>query len=294
MNESTLHLKIKKTRILSTVGVFFFFIPIISLSQEKKLKDYVLFYSSFDGKTSAEISVGDANIYTAKSYKEAANATIGLNDPNVVLAKGKGVLGDAIHFKEAKTAAVFYKAYRNVGYNSQSWSGTISFWLRLDPNKELAPHYSDPICITDSKWSDAGLWVDFTDHNPRQFRYGAMGDLAVWDPNNDSDEKEWNKRTVTVNPSPFQSNTWTHVAMIFSKVNTKTESEFKLYIDGELKGNVKNVNDPFTWEAENGKIMLGLGYIGMMDELAIFNKPLDSHEVKAVFKLKNGIKTLYK
>ena len=40
--------------------------------------------------------------------------------------------------------------------------------------------------------------------------------------------------------------------------------------------------------------MLGLGYIGLMDELTIFDKPLESKEVKSVFELKNGIKTLFK
>ena len=246
---------LKISKLLPLSFILFLLLTTISCSQNKQLKNHLLFYSSFDGKTSADLALGDSNIYTAKNYKEAANAKKGLNDPNVVLAKGKGIFGDAIHFKEAKTDVVFYKAYKNVGYNSKSWSGTISFWLRLDPNKDLAPHYCDPICITDSKWSDAGLWVDFTDHNPRQFRYGAMGDIAVWDPNNDSDETDWNKRTITVNPSPFASETWTHVAMVFSKVNT-IKPTFKLYLNGELTGNIKDVNDPFTWEPENGKIML--------------------------------------
>jgi hypothetical protein len=287
-------MKIIKTKILlSIVKVFFLTIITISFSQGKQLKDHILFYSSFDGKLTADVSVGDANIYTAKNYKQIANATKGLNDPNVVLAKGKGISGDAIHFKEAKTSAIFYQAYKNVGYSSTSWSGTISFWLRLDPNKELAPHYCDPICITDSKWNDAGLWVDFTDHKPRQFRYGAMGDLEVWDPNNDSDETDWKKRTVTVNPSPFRSNTWVHVAMIFSKVNTN-QPTFKLYLNGKIQGMIENVNDPFTWEAKKGKIMLGLGYIGFMDELAIFNKSLNHEEIKTVYELKRGLKTLFK
>lgn len=283
----------KMTKFLSLSSLFFLLITIHSFAQNKKLKDHVLFYSSFDGKTSADFSIGDSNIYTAKNYKEIANAQKGLNDPNVGLAKGKGIVGDAIQFKEAKTSAVFYKAYKNVGYNSRSWSGTISFWLRLDPNKELAPNYCDPICITDSKWSDAGLWVDFTNHSPRQFRYGAMGDIAIWDPNDDSDETDWNKRTVTVNPSPFNSETWTHVAMVFSKVNTKTKSEFKLYLNAQLQGVIKNVNDPFTWEPENGKIMLGLGYIGLMDELVVFDKSLNPEEIKTVYELKNGLKTVF-
>jgi len=283
-----------KTMILLYISrVFFFLIVTISFSQSKHLKDHVLFYSSFDGNTSADLAKGDSTLYTAENYKKTANAKKGLNDPNIVLAKGKGLSGDAIHFKEAKTSAVFYMAHKNVGYNTTSWSGTISFWLRLDPNKALAAHYCDPICITDSKWSDAGLWVDFTDHNPRQFRYGAMGDIAVWDPNNDSDETDWNKRTVTVNPSPFQSETWTHVIMVFSKVNT-TESSFKLYLNGQYKGIIKDINDPFTWEPENGKIMLGLGYIGYMDELAIFDKALNIDDVTSIFELKGGIKMLFK
>lgn len=283
----------KKTmKILSATNLFFFLITTISISQNDQLKDHILFYSSFDGKLAADISFGDPMIYTAENYKKSAIATKGLHDPNVVLAKGKGISGDAIHFKEAKTSAVFYKGYKNVGYNNTSWSGTVSFWLRLDPNKDLGPSYCDPICITDSKWSDAGLWVDFTDHNPRQFRLGAMGDIAVWDPNNDSDETDWDKRTVTVKPSPFQSKTWTHVAMVFSKVNT-IKSEFKLYINGEFQGVIKDINDPFTWEAENGKIMLGLGYIGFMDELSVFDKPLNLNEVKYVFELEKGIKTLF-
>lgn len=280
-----------KTKILLSAASVLFFLGLgVSFSQNDPLQDHLLFYSSFDGKLTADVSVGDGMIYTAENYKNVASAQVGLNDPNVILAKNEGLVGDALHFKEAKTSAVFYKAYKNVGYNSTSWSGTISFWLRLDPNKELAPHYCDPICITDSKWSDAGLWVDFTDHSPRRFRLGAMGDIAVWDPNNDSDETDWEKRTVTVDPSPFQSNTWTHVVIVFSEVNTKTKSEFKLYLNGAFIGEIKDINDPFTWDAENGKIMLGLGYIGLMDELAVFDKPLNGQEIKAITLLKGGLK----
>ncbi|MDY8136044.1 LamG-like jellyroll fold domain-containing protein [Aquimarina sp. 2201CG5-10] len=281
----------KTTMHLFIAGVFFFLITSISFSQNKQLKDHVLFYSSFDGKLAADVSVGDAMIYTAENYKKTTKAKTGLNDPNVVLAKNKGLTGDALHFKKAKTSAVFYKAYKNVGYSNKSWSGTISFWLQLDPNKDLAPGYCDPICITDVRYNDAALWVDFTDHDPRKFRFGALGDLDVWNPENKDDKAKWEKRTVTVNKPPFNKGEWTHIAITFSKVNT-TKSVFRLYLNGELKGVIKDVNDPFTWEAEKGKIMLGLGYIGLMDELTVFNKPLDLQEIKFVFELKKGIKTL--
>ncbi|SNY94780.1 LamG-like jellyroll fold domain-containing protein [Flagellimonas pacifica] len=282
----------KTTKLLFTVNLFFFVVSTISFSQNKQLKNHVLFYSSFDGKLSADVSFGDGNIYTAENYKKAASAKTGLHNPNVVLAKAKGLTGDALHFKKANTSAIFYKAYKNVGYSSKSWSGTISFWLRLDPNKDLAPGYCDPICVTDVRYNDAALWVDFTDHDPRKFRFGALGDLEVWNPKNENNEAEWEKRTVTVNQPPFENGKWTHIALTFSKVNT-AKPIFKLYLDGTFKGEIKDINDPFSWEAENGKIMLGLGYIGLMDELTIFDKPLDLDEVKQVFELKTGIKTLF-
>ncbi|GGG12569.1 hypothetical protein GCM10011344_11570 [Dokdonia pacifica] len=275
----------------SIIKTCFILITTISFSQEDQLKDHLLFYSSFDGKLSADVANGDAKMYTAENYKKAANAQPGLHNPNVVLAKEKGITGDALHFKKANTSAIFYKAFKNVGYNTRSWSGTISFWLQLDANRDLAPGYCDPICITDVRYNDAAIWVDFTDHNPRQFRLGAMGDLDVWNPENKNDETKWEKRTVTVKQPPFEKGKWTHVVITFSKVNT-IKPTYQLYLDGEFKGEIKNISDPFTWQAENGKIMLGLGYIGLMDELAIFSKPLDHKEITAIFELKNGIKEL--
>ena len=272
--------------------VLFFSITSFSFSQAEGLKENILFYSSFDGSTIADIALGDKQIYTAKNYKKTDNAKAGLKDSNVILAKGKGLFGDAMHFKESKTSAIFYKTYKNLGYSKASWSGTISFWLRLDPNKELPPHYCDPIVISDKQWNDAALWIDFTDHNPRQLRYGAIGDKIQWNANDDAQDSEWIKRTIVVNPAPFTTKNWTHVALVFSKVNTKTKSTFKLYLNGEFKGVIKDINNSFTWEAKKGKIMLGLGYIGFMDELTIFDKALNSKEITSIFELRNGIKTL--
>jgi len=219
----------KTTIFLSIVSIFFFLTTSISFSQNKLLKDHVLFYSSFDEKLVADIAVGDAMIYTAENYKKIDSAKSGLHNPTIVLAKGKGLTGDALQFKKQGKPVVFYKGYKNVGYSNKSWSGTVSFWLQLDPNKDLAPGYCDPICITDAKYNDAALWVDFTDDDPRKFRLGAMGDLNVWNPKNKNDETKWKKRTVTINQPPFQKGKWTHIVITFSKVNT-TKPTYKLYL----------------------------------------------------------------
>lgn len=279
--------------LLPTSRLFFFLITSIAFSQNKQLKEHVLFYSSFDGKTTADISVGDSLIYTAENYDKTDNAKPGLHNPDVVLAKNRGLTGDALHFKKKNTSAIYYHGSKNLGFSSKSWSGSVSFWLQLDPQKDLEPGYCDPINITDHKYNDAALWVDFTKDNPREFRLGVMGDLEVWNPEDKNDDAEVEKRTVSVKQPPFKSGKWTHIVITYSEVNTN-KSTCKLYLDGQFKGVVKDVNDPFTWEVEKAKIMLGLNYVGLMDELTVFDKPLDFNEVKSVYELKNGIKALFK
>ncbi|WP_299318827.1 LamG-like jellyroll fold domain-containing protein [uncultured Maribacter sp.] len=277
----------------SKFSLLLFFITSITFSQNKQLKDHILFYSSFNGKTTADISVGDSLIYTAENYKKTNDAKPGLHNPNVVLAKNKGLTGDALHFKKKNTTAIYFSGYKNLGYSSESWSGSFSFWLQLDPDTDLEPGYCDPINLTDVRYDDAALWVDFTkDDKPRQFRLGVLGDLDIRKKENKINDAELEKRLVRVINPPFKSGKWTHVVITYSEVNTN-KSICKLYVDGQLKGAVKDVNDPFTWEEENAKIMLGLSYVGLMDELTAFDKTLDANEVKSIYKLKNGIKSLF-
>lgn len=278
--------------LLFNTGIVFFLITSIAYAQNEQLKDHILFYSSFDGKTTADIAVGDSQIYTAENYDKIDNAKPGLNNPNVVLAIGKGLTGDALHFKKKNTSAIYYNGSKNLGYSSKSWNGSFSFWLQLDPEKDLEPGYCDPINLTDHKYNDAALWVDFTKDSPREFRLGVMGDLEVWNPDNKNDDAEVEKRTVSVKQPPFKSGKWTHIVISYSEINTN-KSACKLYLDGQFKGVINDVNDPFTWEEEKAKIMLGLSYVGLMDELTVFDKSLSDNEVKVVYELKNGVRSLF-
>jgi len=220
-----------KINILSRASVLFFFLlTSVVFSQNKQLKDHVLFYSSFDDTLSADISVGDAAIYTAENYDKTDSAKPGLHNPDVVLAKRKGHVGDALHFKKKNTSAIYYNGSKNLGYSSESWSGSVSFWLQLDPEKDLEPGYCDPINVTDHKYNDAALWVDFTKGPHREFRLGVMGDLEVWNPENKNDDAAVAKRTVAVNNPPFKSGKWTHIVITFSNRSPRVE-RFKRFGD---------------------------------------------------------------
>ncbi len=261
------------------------------LTEKNKLSGHLLFYASFDEGARADFAVGDREIYTAENRKDMARAKKGLLNTDVAIAKGRGLVGDALDFKRKSGKISFYRAAKNMGYSGKDWSGAVSFWLQLDPARDLEPGYCDPIQITDVNYNDAALWVDFTKDNPRDFRLGAMGDLKVWNPDNSEDEQLVEARLVRVGSPPFERGKWTHVLMNFSGLNTQN-GKVELYVDGSLKGSVDPIKDPFTWEEEKAGILLGLNYIGLMDELAVFDRKLTRDEVKTLSTLNKGLKTI--
>ncbi len=260
---------------------------------EHRLKDHVVFFCSFDGTTTAEIARGDGAIYTAATRNEIVSARRGLHNPDVRIAANQGHVGDALEFRKKSPIYTFYKAAQNVAYDDEAWSGAVSFWLQLDPAVDLEPGFCDPIQITDSGYNDAALWIDFTDKNPRDMRLGVIGDLSVWNPTNIPPNKnpEFEKRLVTVKQPPFARGEWTHIVFSFSGLNAD-QGRAQLYLNGELKGSLDTVTDPFTWDESKSNIVLGINYIGLMDELAVFDKALNQDEVAEIYRADGGIKSL--
>ncbi len=73
---------------------------------------------------------------------------------------------------------------QNMHYRSEDWNGTISFWMRLDPDKDLQPGYCDPLQVTQFAWNNGSFFVDFDKDLPRDFRLGVFSDLKFWNPEN--------------------------------------------------------------------------------------------------------------
>ena len=215
------------------------------------LAEALSFHASFDGTTDADHARGDGALYNAASYDEVAEAEPGIGNPDVGLESGAGRFGDALRFGAKNTHAIFYRAEDNVAYDASGWSGTVSFWLSLDPAVDLEPGFCDPIQLTDSSYNDAAVWVDFTRENPRQFRLGIFGDLLAWNPD-ELDTTEFpffEERLIIVEPAPFQGGAWTHVAITYSDLGTESGSA-NLYIDGVAQPKTAaGISEPFTWDS---------------------------------------------
>ncbi|WP_083629233.1 LamG-like jellyroll fold domain-containing protein [Tenacibaculum agarivorans] len=292
------------TRLVVIIGISF----LVSCKPEQKakkevppvdttttdLKKALTFYASFDKDVKADFSLGDANLYTVPNRKAVDSAKVGLHKPDVLRQDGKGKYGAGLVFTERSKGYIYYPSTKNIAYDTIKWSGAISFWLSLDPATDLEPGYCDPIQITDVSYNDAAIWVDFTKENPRDFRLGVIGDRKVWNPTPEGPDNEnpiFNERLTGVKNPPFGSGQWTHVLINFSDLNTEN-GQASLYMNGELKGTRTNINTPFTWELSKSNIYLGLGYIGLMDELSIFNRNLTDKEIKTLYELENGVQNL--
>ena len=255
---------------------------VLSISAAEK---GLVFRASFDGGVDAQVGGGDRKLYWAPKMEVPAKTFLaGLPTSGVVThEKEGGVTGGYLKFQKKAPEMVFFQAKGNMPYAETNWSGTVSFWLRLTPDEDLEPGFTDPIQITDKAWNKSAFFVEFSkDEKPREFRLGVYADFEVWNPQN----QKWEDIPMAEKPlapvvrSPFTREKWTHVAFTFENFNTgKPNGIAKLYLNGEERGVLKERTQTFTWDYEKALIMLGLSYVGGFDELAIYDRPLSGEEV---------------
>lgn len=266
-------------------------------SQDDALRKALVFHASFDGGADALRAAGDPKLYWAPSFKQRSEAKPGLpGSGEVALATGEGKFGDALRFTAKKSPVVFFRGAGNMPFAASDWNGTVSFWLNVDPEGKLEPGFCDPIQITDSAWNDAAFFVEF-EKRPESipFRLGVYADFAVWNPDNRKFEEipAGEKPLVTVEKPPFSAGRWTHVVFTFEHFNTgRPDGGARLYLDGQPRGELRSRQQTFTWDLDKSVVALGLGYIGLFDELAIFNRLLSEQEIQSIHIMERGISSL--
>jgi hypothetical protein len=260
------------------------------------LRGTLLFHASFDGRLDADFAVGDPKLYTAPGGNRF-QVRPGLPESNLVaLARGEGRHGDALHFTKKMRPVVFFKGERNLGYKTNGWSGAVSCWLRLNPDKDLEPGYCDPLQLVAQGWDEGNMFIEFSkDQTPRHFRYAILPVKKTWNPDNRGweDIPETNRPMVAVHQSPFTHERWTHVVFCFGNINSgKNDGWGQLFLDGKEQGAFRNWVIPFNWDVSKSALTLGLSYIGWLDDVAVFNRPLTHTEVGSLLHLKNGVRDL--
>ena len=279
--------KLNYMPILCTVLLSILNVPVHAQSVPASLQEAMTFYSSFDRGIEADVAKGNPSLYTITSKQPKETIRRGLHaQGQTEWATGMGIGGGAaLKFNERNAPWIFYRGEKNVRYGTNQWSGTVSLWLKLDPENELAPGFADPLQLTTRAWNDGSFFVDFNkDGDPRDFRLGAFADLNVWNPGK-KEVPEDQRPLFPVQAPPFGKDRWTHVLFTWANFNTgKKDGVAKLFLNGEFQGEITDWNQTFSWKPEETiKIYLGLNYIGLLDEVSCFDRALTENEIKWFF-----------
>ncbi len=278
-----------------SLGILFtaMFLPVAAFAQVGGLKQALTFHASFDKGLDADFSRGDkASLIRGKQGTVPA----ALNEELKLVPDG-GRFGGGLHFTKKGTTQPRFKDAGVLNYNATNWSASVSVWLRLDPDKDLAPGYCDPVQIVGDDTKKGFIFLEWSkDESPRHFRYAIRPLEQIWNPN----KLDWAKMTAAQRPAvnleraPFSREAWTHAVFTLENVNDKAKKPVgRLYLNAKLMGTIENWDLTLGWNPDAVQLVLGASYVGHLDDLAVFNRALTEAEVKVLNGLKTGARELY-
>lgn len=262
-----------------------------SVANEALTRSLTLF-ASFDEGFSADFSKGDKTCFVKQG---AGLAPFAGNDEAMITTNG-GRFGSAIHFPKKGATRPLYVGKNVLGYNEDSWSASVSLWLRLNPDEDLEPGYCDPVQIVGDDTKKGFIFLEWSkDHTPRHFRYAIRPLIELWDPQGLGweglpDEK---RPMVRVLNAPFSRNQWTHAVFTLDRINKEGgKPSGTLYLNGKNQGQINGFDLTFGWDPESVSLVLGAAYVGYQDDLSVFDRALTDDEVLQIYELKGGVREL--
>ena len=268
-------------------------LPLAATAQNTAaLKQALTFHASFDKGLDADFSRGDK---AALARTKQGTVPLAANEELKLVPDGR--FGGGLHFTKKGSTQPRFKGAGVLGYNATNWSASVSVWLRLDPDKDLAPGYCDPVQIVGDDMKKGFIFLEWSkDETPREFRFAIRPLVEIWNPNN----LDWAKMTDAQRPAvnlpraPFSREAWTHAVFTMENINDKAKKPVgRLYLNGQLMGSIENWNLTLGWNPDAVALVLGASYVGHLDDLAVFNRALTAAEVTQLFTLKNGVRELH-
>jgi len=255
---------------------------------EKDLAQAVTFYASFDEAVKADRGGGQLTPDTRFNHPTEKNQYVvdhGFNTKVFTIARTKGIAGGALEVVDVlpRNGRIFFPAKGNLAFKKGGWGGSVSVWCKINPDTMLKTRFCDPIQITQKGANNGGLWFDFNDAKPRDLRHGAFP--MIPDGQKGIGEDDATAPMVRVRSVGWKANEWHHVVITWKNLDTgKNDAVTALSIDGKLIGEVKDRAIAMGWELDKAGIYVAINYIGLLDELALFNRALTAEEITALHK----------
>lgn len=267
-------------------------------ADEGDLQKAVTFYASFDDEVKGDAGKGNLSLNTRFNHETEKGKFVvekGFDSKAFRIARNKGIAGGALEATDVlpRNGRVFFPAKGNIAFRKGGWGGSLSVWINTDPDTLLKTKFCDPIQITEKGANNGGIWFDFNDAKPRDMRMGTFPAVAEGQkPIAESDPKAPMVRVPKVG---FKSGDWHHIVLTWKNFDTgKPNAHSALYIDGKLIGEQKDYEVAMSWDVEKAGIYTAINYIGLLDELALFDRPLTAAEIEQLRKEPGYFSTLKK
>ncbi|MCI0360813.1 MAG: LamG domain-containing protein [Planctomycetaceae bacterium] len=258
----------------------------------------VTLYASFDEAVRADFGGGDLSPATRLNHESVAGTFVfqpGVDEKVFRIAAGKGAHGGALEPADVlpRNGRIYFPAKGNIAFQKGGWGGAVSFWINTDPNKLLKTKFCDPVQITQKGAGDGGIWFDFNDASPRDARMGTFP--AVPAGGSPIKEDDPQAPLVRVKAVDFKSGEWHHVVLNWKNFDTlRPDAVAELFIDGKLAGRIADRTIAMDWELDKAGIYLAVNYLGLLDELAVFNRMLSEAEIGELHRQPGLLATLRK
>lgn len=237
----------------------------------------ICLYASFDESPDADVSRG--------AGKATLNAAVVRHDPSGGRFGGALVF-DAKDHGWAEDECTF-PARDNFPYRADGspFEGTISLWLKGDPDVDLSDEYPvDPFHVSRHP-ADGSFYLDLT--RPNDWRYGSPRKLR-FGLYNDSPARDMfqNGQLLVVGELGWGDGGWHHVLATWKNANSgRADGSARVYVDGALRGSMDGYEHRLTWNVEELTIGLGQRYVGAIDELLILDVALEAGEAAELYRL---------
>jgi Concanavalin A-like lectin/glucanases superfamily len=255
---------------------------------EAALRKAVTFYASFDEAVQGDFGGGELTLSTRFNHPTEKGKFViekGFDSKVFRIAKGKGAHGGALDCTDVlpRNGRIFFPAKGNIAFKKGGWGGSLSLWVNTDPNTLFKTKFCDPVQITQKGANNGGIWFDFNDAKPRDMRLGTFA--AVPEGKTGIKEEDPAAPMVRVKDIGWKSGDWHHVVLTWKNFdNGEANGTSALFIDGKKIGDVSPRALAMDWEIEKAGIYLGVNFIGLLDEFALFDRPLSGPEITLLHK----------
>jgi len=202
-----------------------------------------------------------------------------------------GRYGEAVYFPDGKSV-LHYPAMRNFPIPIDRGQGTISIWVSCDLNRQIPGEFAELFEVHSGAWNNGAFSLALTPGEPKDLIFSMYGSSPTGA--TDSDSLGGAQQLLAAQALNWSATEWHHIAATWSNLNSGHDNgRMALYLDGRRVARKIGFAHEVHWQNSNQNLRLGNGFVGKMDDFAIFAFALSSREIKKLYRHPSGVSGRY-